>query len=638
MLTLLLSSVLMSAPLLSPVFGDHMVLQRDKPNTFWGWAKPGSKIQVSIGGKKATGTADEDGRWSARLTPPPAGGPYELLIEGPSTVVLHDLLVGDVWLCTGQSNMEFGLSQTHGGAAAVAAANHPQMRLCLMPRHVGYEPRVETGAPWRVCTSENVAKDGWGGFSGVGYHFGLKLQQELHVPIGLVEIAWGGTSAEAWTSERALRPLKDFDEALGVVDSRAGIEGPVFGTYNDLWLLANDLGSRDHWEKVDTRWPTTTAPNGIDGLPLGSSRGVVWFKKSIELPAKLPAGEATLNLGQINETYTTWINGKFVGTTSFDWATRSYHLAPGMLQPGTNVITVRLFNARVSGGFLSPAADLYLDAGDGKRVGLAGEWQAKLSLDATKLTTKPRDTEPNPTVPSVLFNGMIAPVAPLAIRGAIWYQGETNAGRGYQYRELLPAMIADWRRHFGQGDFPFYIVSLANFQERKTEPGDDYWAELREAQAMTAARAKHAGLALAIDIGDAADVHPKDKRTVGERLAANALALEFGMKVPYSGPTFRSMKVAGRELRLSFDHTDGGLVAKGPLGEFSVAGSDHRWRWATARISGLEIIVSSPQVEQPVAVRYAWQSNPMATLYNGAGFPAVPFRSDDWPGVSVGNH
>jgi sialate O-acetylesterase len=345
---------------------------------------------------------------------------------------------------------------------------------------------------------------------------------------------------------------------------------------------------------------------------------------------------ATLSLGDIHQDDWVWVNGKLVGNGGGQYP-RIYQLWPGSLRPGKNEIAIRVLSPDEKGGFVSPAATMYLDLSNDHRVALDGLWRAKLGFAIAKDTAKPHDTNPNPSVPTTLYNGMIAPIAPLAVRGAIWYQGETNSGRGEQYQRLLPALIADWRRMFGGQEIPFYIVSLAAFQPRKSEPGDDFWAELREAQAMTAKNVKRSGLAISIDVGDAADVHPRDKTTVGHRLALNALALEYGVEAPYSGPVYRSLEIEGSSIRVHFDHTDGGLTSKGAkLEEFSVAGADRKWHWAEARIEGDTVVVSSPEVAKPVAVRYAWQSNPAATFYNGAGLPAVPFRTDRWKLLSAG--
>jgi len=492
-----------------------------------------------------------------------------------------------------------------------------------------------------VCSPDAVKKNGWGGFSAIGYFFGRELQHKLNVPIGLVEVAWGGTSAEAWTSADALRPLNDFDGELDQLAALNKAGGQPVGTYVDLWMTQNDAGSKAgaNWQSTDLQdadWKSTDLPDGFSGLGISGKKAVGWFRKEVALPDPLPDGTATLSLGRIQSNDTTWVNGKLVGTTNGGFQQRRYWLPPDAIKPGKNLIAVRVLNSTGKGGFTS--GSLFIQLGDGKRIPLDGVWKGNVGGEIKAGGPVPKDFEPNPTIPAVLSNGMIAPLAPMAIRGVIWYQGETNSGRGYQYRRLLPAMIADWRHMFHQGDFPFYIVSLAAFMRRQDQPGDDGWAELREAQAMAATHVRKSGLAIAIDVGSATDVHPKDKKTVGERLAAVALANEYRMHVPYSGPVYRDMRVEGGSIRLRFDHTDQGLIAKGgDLEGFAIAGADHKWHWANARIDGETIVVSANDVPNPVAVRYAWASNPAANLYNGAGLPGVPFRTDDWKMVSVAN-
>lgn len=599
-------------PFLSSAFGNHMVMQRGVPNEFWGWTAPGSRVSVAVGGHRATGIAGKDGRWSVRILPPKVGGPYTVTVDGSKHVELSDVLVGDVWLCSGQSNMEFGLSQEKDGLEEVAAANDPQMRIFLAPRQAAPTPQMTNGGTWKTVTPETIAQDGWGGFSAVGYHFGKALRRELGVPIGLVEASWGGTVAEAWTSREALRPLKDFNAAFPLLDAQAAAgAGP-------------DQGEARGYERADfddSAWKTTPALSLFHDLGLDAFDGTVWARRELMLTDAQAAGGATLALGAIDDDETTWVNGVRVGATGGYNIPRVYALARGALRPGRNVVVVRIVDVAGPGGFFGPARDMALTLADGTRIPLSEGWRAQRGA-ALALS---------PNAPTALSNGMIEPLVPLALRGVIWYQGESNADRATQYRCLLPALIADWRRRFGQERLPFYVVSLASYMPRKASPSEDAWAELREAQALTARSVPNSGLAVTIDIGDAADIHPKDKRTVGERLARIALEKSYRRSVVSSGPTFRALSVRGSEARVRFDHTEGGLVVRGgSLGEFSVAGSDHIWRWATARIEGDEVVVSSPEVPRPVAVRYAWQANPLATLYNGAGLPAAPFRTDDW--------
>ena len=415
--------------------------------------------------------------------------------------------------------------------------------------------------------------------------------------------------------------------------------GPEYGSFLMHWLDEYDAGSKsNNWAAADlddSDWKTVQIPGGFAELGVADVPGICWFRKEFTLPDPLPAGRATLCLGSIEKMDTTYVNGQWVGASSWVENPRKYAIKDGVLKPGRNVLAIRVFKLKPQGGFLAKPDELRLMLGDKTEIPLAGEWKGKLSVDARPPHPLPLTFENYPTMPVVLYDGMIQPVAPLSIRGAIWYQGEANADRAHQYQTLLPAMIADWRTLFHEGDFPFYIVSLPAFMHHRDQPGSDSWAELREAQAWTAQKVKHSGLAVTIDTGDPDNIHPIDKQVVGERLALCALANEYGEKIPFAGPTFASMTHLPGALKLRFNHTDGGLVVKGDkLGEFSVAGKDHRWHWAESRIEGDSVVVSSSSVPDPQAARYAWQANPAATLFNGAGLPAVPFRTDDWPGVT----
>jgi len=628
-------------PFVSPMFGDNLVLQRGKANRFWGWAQPGQAIRVEIAGQTATTVTGSDGRWQAEVKVPAPGGPYTVTITGPAqSVVLHEVLVGDVWLCGGQSNMELGLSRTRNGDDEIKTANHPEIRLFMVKQHVSYSPAAVPQGSWKICSPQTVAEGA--GFSAVAYFFGRNLQDELHVPIGLIEDCWGGTPAESWMSPETLHQLKDFDAPLAEIERLHAKGGPEYGSFLMHWLDEYDVGLQSNtWaaaELDDAGWKTVQIPGGFSELGVADVPSICWFRKEFTLPDPLPAGQATLCLGSIEKMDTAYLNGQWVGASSWVENPRVYVIKNGVLKPGRNVLAVRVFKLKPQGGFLAKPDELRLVLGDQSVIPLAGEWKGRLSVDARPPHPLPLTFENYPTMPAILYEGMIEPVAPLAIRGAIWYQGEANAERAYQYRTLLPAMIGDWRRLFGQGDFPFYIVSLPAFMHHRDQPGDDSWAELREAQALTAGKVKNSGLAVIIDTGDPDNIHPKDKKVVGERLALCALAREYGKKISDAGPTFTSVEHLPGALKLHFSHTDGGLVVKGDkLEEFAVAGRDFQWHWADAKVEGDSVVVSSPTVSDPQAARYAWQANPAATLYNGAGLPAVPFRTDNWPGIT-GNH
>jgi sialate O-acetylesterase len=619
-----------SLPFLSPMFGDNMVLQRGKPNTLWGWSKPGDVIRVEISGHTAKAVAGADGRWQAQIKPPAAGGPYTVKIDGAQHVELHEVLAGDVWLCGGQSNMELPLGHASNGSNEVAAANHPEIRFFKVQSHTAYSPAAVPQGTWKICSPQTVAEDG--GFSAVAYFFARRIQEDIQVPVGLVEDCLGGTPAEAWASPETLRRLKDFDAPLAEMDRLKARGGPEYGNYIMSWYDDYDRGLKENWPAADfddSSWKTVQIPGGFRELGVPETPAVCWFRKEVLLPNPLPPGRTTISLGIVERMDTTYVNGQSVGASAWVENPRRYVLKNGILKPGTNVIALRVFKTKPDGGFRSSPDALHLTLGDGKNIPLAGEWRGALSVDARPPHPLPMGFENWPVMPAVLYQGMLEPVAPLAISGAIWYQGEANADRPRQYEKLLPAMIGDWRKLFGQGDFPFYIVSLPAFQHHQNQPPETGgWAELREAQAMVARTVKNSALAVTIDTGDPDNIHPADKKIVGERLAFCALAQHYGEKIPYQGPTFKSVEHLPGALKLHFDHTDGGLVVKGgALGEFSIAGTDGQWHWADAEIEGGAVIVSSPAVPEPAAVRYAWQSYPAATLYNGAGLPAVPFQS-----------
>lgn len=623
-------------PFLHPLFTDNMVLQRGIAAPVWGWAAPGQDITVSLNKKKATTRADASGKWLAKIGPLKAGGPYTLTVAGPQTVTLKNVLIGDVWICSGQSNMEMGIGISKDGPAEIAAANYPNIRLFTVPKLPALEPSETVAGNWQPCTPATVGAGGWGGFSAAAYYFGRELHQRTGIPIGLIHTSWGGTIAEAWTSGTALKAMPDFAPAVAQVEQLAAKQKAGAVSYEQAvaaWWTKNDPGSKaaPGWEAADldaADWKTMSLPQPFEKSDLGNFDGLVWFRRELELPADWAGRAANLYLGPIDDRDTTWVNGVQVGTSDNWQAQRDYKIPAGVLKAGRNVITVRILDTGGGGGMYGNPDQLKLTADGTAALSLAGDWQYRVGGALAALEPFPMPINGNPNVVTVLYNGMIAPLLPYGIKGAIWYQGESNAGRPKQYRTLLPTMVKDWRARFGVGDFPFYIVQLANYTPVLPQPSESQWAELREAQSLTAQTVPHSGLAVAIDIGEAGDIHPKNKQEVGRRLALNALAKDYGQKVEYSGPAYRAMQIKGNEIRLTFDHADG-LAAKGDkLQGFAIAGVDKKWVWADARIEGKTVIVSSPAVPAPVAVRYAWATNPVANLYNRAGLPASPFRTD----------
>ena len=490
---------------LPSVIGDHMVLQRGVAIPVWGWALPGESVSVKLTEHEAQALADDTGRWEVRLPKMQAGGPFEMtVVAADSRLVIADILIGEVWVCSGQSNMEMSVQGSQGGFEEVPKAQYPRMRLFTVEARVAAEPQEDCSGQWSLCSPETAAN-----FSGVSYYFGREIHREVGVPVGLVLSALGGTPAEAWTSERTLRSTNDFRTILDAWDT----------------MMTDYPAKKRAYDKQLRQWQKEAAKARAAGRPI-------------------------------------------------PW------------EPNTPV-------------------------GDPKHSYRAAG----------------------------LYNGMIAPLVPYAIRGAIWYQGECNTGRAFRYRALFPAMITDWRQAWGQGPFPFYFVQLPNFMETQSEPGPSDWAELREAQLMTLSL-ENTGMAVTIDLGEADDIHPMNKIDVGLRLSRVALANTYAQAIPYSGPLYRAMRIQGERIIIEFDHADGGLAARGgsELKGFAIAGDDQIFHWAHADIEGDTVVVCSDKVPGPVAVRYAWANNPDCNLHSGAGLPASPFRTDDWPGVTRGKH
>ncbi|MBI1374627.1 MAG: sialate O-acetylesterase [Phycisphaera sp.] len=622
-------------PFVHQLFTDHMVIQRGVPAPVWGWTTPGAEVTVSMAGKSAKATADQDGKWMAKLGPFEAGGPHTLKVIGPQSATISDVLVGDVWICSGQSNMEMGIGNVNNAQQEIASANYPKIRLFTVPKRVSMEPTDTINSAWQVCTPESVAQGGWNGFTAVGYFFGRELHKDLDVPIGLIHTSWGGTIAEAWTSGDALMAMDDFRPAVeGIRQMAEAANRGASEKFEDRvnkWWNDNDPGTKASWQNTDAddaSWKTMKLPNGWENAGLPNYDGIAWFRLAVTLPDGAAGKKAKLRLGPIDDIDTTYVNGRWVGGETVWNHPREYNVPAGVLKAGRNVIAVRVLDTGGGGGLFGGADQMTLDVDGASPVSLAGDWRYAATTPISKLPPSPQQTSNNPNVVTVLYNGMLAPIVPYGIKGAIWYQGESNAGRARQYRTLLPTMIADWRKRFGH-DFPFFIVQLANFMQVQNTPVQSGWAELREAQLMTAQHDPKTGIAVITDIGDAADIHPKNKQDVGKRLAQSALNIAYGKDVVPCGPEFESTTVSGNEATLRFRYVGSGLMAQGDkITGFAIAGADGQFHYADAKIVGETIVVSSPDVAKPVAVRYGWANNPVCNLYNKEGLPATPFRSD----------
>ena len=616
-------------PLVHPLFNDHMVFPRDCEAPVWGWSEPGKEVTVAMAGKSAKAVADAKGYWLARLGPIASGGPHELTISGPASRTISDVLVGDVWICSGQSNMEFPLNAVDHGGEEVAAANHPNIRLFYVPKRISTQPEPLVSANWQACTPQSAAS-----FSAVGYFFGRHLHQEAGIPIGLINSNWGGTVAEAWTSAGALHGMDDFKSTVEDFERVAKNGQDDFEQVMAEWWKKNDPGSANGLGFADPMvevggWKTMNLPTNWEAAGLPDYDGIVWFRRDFELPADWNDKDLNLHLGPIDDRDTTWVNGSKVGEMN-DWnQDRDYKVPKKLLKPGRNTIAIRVLDTGGGGGLHGTPEQMRLERKDAPPISLAGEWHYNATRNLRDAAPAPQRIDGNPNTVTVLANGMIACLQPFAIKGAIWYQGESNAGRPEQYRRLLPTMIRDWRAGFGNGDFAFYIVQLANFMDPTSDPVQSGWAELREAQLFTAQSVPNCGLAVITDIGDAKDIHPRNKQDVGKRLALEALAKTYGKTLVHQGPLYKGMKNEGATIRLEFDHVGSGLVAKGDqLSGFAIAGADGKFVHAVARIDGATVVVNAAGIEQPTAVRYDWANNPTPALFNKEGLPASPFRTD----------
>ena len=624
-------------PFVHPLFSNNMVLQRGISDPIWGWTTPGATVTVRVTGKGAKAIAGADGKWMVKLPPLPVGGPYTLTVSGPQTVTLGNILVGDVWLCSGQSNMQFPVNAAINGAQEAAAGEQPQIRLFTVPDTIGFEPLRLVNGHWDSCTPQTV-----GGFSAVAYFFGRSLQQKLHVPIGLIHSSWGGTPIEAWTSAEATQTMPEFHSALAAFQKTAQAEkaGTTFDQIVEAWNARHDAppAPGKTWADPDidaSAWKTMGQPNWWvnTGIPIFADE-TLWFRRSFDLPAAWAGKDLMLHLGDLVDRDTTYVNGTKVGGLYRRGLQRDYRVPAALLKPGQNIIAIRALSFSGNGGLVDDASHFHIEPANDptpKPLSLAGPWLYRIAPQVPAGDPSPVPIDGDAGQVTSLYNGMIAPLLPVALKGVIWYQGEANAGNGRFYQTQLPTLIKDWRVRFGVGDFPFLIVQLANLGPPPAQPGESGWAELREAQQLTTERVPNTGLAVAIDIGDPNNIHPANKQEVGRRLALAAEAIAYGRKVAYSGPIYQSMKIEGSAIRLRFKHGDGGLVIKGgdKLQGFAIAGADRHFVWADAKVDGISIVVSSPTVPAPTMVRYAWADDPVCNLYNQAGLPASPFRTDN---------
>lgn len=622
---------------LPKILSDNMVLQREKPITIWGWADAKEKITIQFNKQTITTIAAKDGKWKAILKAEVAGGPYQLTVKGKNVITLSNVLVGDVWICSGQSNMEWTLTNTENSDKEIQKADVPMIRHYKIPNTVSPTPKNDiTGGAWQVSSPATA-----GNFTAVGYYFAKELNRELNVPIGLINTSWGGTHSETWTSREAFEASEEFKSMIAamphlnldslVAERMATMKNRIQKIQGELPGVQDKTNNWMNADFNDSNWPTMMVPKLWEEQALGDLDGVVWYRKSFDVSASEAGKEATIHLAKIDDNDITYINGVKVGATNAYNADRKYTIPAGVLKAGKNVVAIRVEDGGGGGGVYGDAEDVRI-AFQNSSSSLAGKWSFRVESYIAQSTLGPNE------YPTLLFNAMINPILPLSIKGAIWYQGESNAGRSYQYRKAFPLMITDWRNHWKQGDFPFYFVQLASYNANGgTSNSGSGWAELREAQAMTLSL-PNTGMAVTTDIGDPKDIHPRNKKDVGKRLAAVALNKTYGKNMVFSGPTYQSMKVEGNKAIISFTHIGSGLKAAdkyGYLRGFEIAGADQKFYYAKAFIEGDKVVVHCDQVTAPVAVRFGWADDASDNnLYNIEGFPASPFRTDAWKGVT----
>jgi len=617
---------------LPAVISSRMVLQQRSDVAIWGWADPGEGVAVkaSWGAAAAPARADAGGRWRVMLRTPEAGGPHSIEIAGRNVLRLDDVLVGEVWLCGGQSNMEwaFAYGGVNDAAAERAAADDPRVRLFDVPNTTAAKPVDDCRAQWLACTPESV-----NGFSSVGWFFARELRAALRVPVGLIGVNWGGTVAQAWVSREALAPFARF---RGDLERCAAAAGGSDRAWPEWWRAVDsaDLGARNGWAAPgfdDAGWEEAPLAGAWDG-PLAGFDGAVWYRRALEFPRDFQGRELDLTFGPIDDMDTVWLDGERVGGTEVHGRfaePRSYRLPAARATAGRHVLAVRIVDTGGPGGMAGDGRDCGLRLVESPNVSVVftGPWKRRVSLEARALPPLPAAVQPlHANVATALWNGMLAPIVPFGIRGALWYQGESNRGHAAEYADLMPALIADWRARFERPGFPFLFVQIAPFNYDGSRAAT---AELRQAQLETL-RVPHTGMVVTMDIGDPADIHPGNKQEVGRRLALWALAQTYDEEVEeFSGPLFESQTVEGRRIRVRFTHTTGGLVARGDEGatltDFEIRGADGKWHPAQAVIDGVTVLVSSAAVPEPQEARFGFGDACSPNLLNGAGLPASPF-------------
>ena len=613
---------------------DSMILQRDSKINIWGWASPNEKINIKFNGKNYKATTGADGKWLAQLQPMKAGGPYTMEIAGKNKITLKDILIGDVWFCSGQSNMVHQLN-IHDVTYAkdIAEANYPQIRHFWIPTLTslpGPKDDLPTGN-WKSAIGDDVRP-----FSAVAYFFARKLYEKYHVPIGLINASVGGTPIEAWTSEEGLKDFASLQATIQKNKDTAYINGLARNAFagnanRQTQIIDKGMIEPVKWydpSYIPKEWKPINVPGYWEDQGIKDLNGVVWYRKEIDVPASMTGKPAKVFLGRIVDADVLYINGKQVGLTTYLYPQRRYPVPADILKAGKNIFVVRVTNNAGKGGFV-PDKPYCIFAGN-DTIDLKGTWQYKVGEIYQPRTAGGGGPVNAQNQPTALYNAMVAPVINYTIKGFLWYQGEANTGRAEEYAKLQPAQISDWRNKWKQGELPFFYVQLPGFMDYNYLPSESNWAMLRESQ-LSALSVPSTAMAVAIDLGEWNDIHPDNKKDVGERLALAAEKIVYGENIVHSGPIYQSATINGNKITINFTNTGSGLTTNDgeELGEFAIAGDDKKFLWAKAAIEGNTVIVWNDAVPNPKYVRYAWADNPVnPNLYNKEGLPASPFRTD----------
>ncbi len=632
---------------LLPLFSDHMVLQQEEDVNIWGEYTSGDEVKLeSSWGESAVATSDAQGKWEAQLKTPSAGGPYTLdIVTSDSTITISDIMIGEVWIGSGQSNMQMPLKgwppndPILNSSEEISAANYDGIRMFTVARSFSAQTKKTVVGEWEVCNSSNAAN-----FSATAYFFARRLHQELNVPIGIIHTSWGGTVAEAWTSSQALKTMGDFDGQLEAI-SDPEAQKKTDDWYNQ-WVTQKLPTDDEQWSNLSfadeslaaidynaAEWETIKLPGRIDAIDDWEMDGAIWLRRSFTVDD--PSKDYILALGAIDDADVTFINGQKVGATNAYNLERVYKVDGSLLKAGQNIIAIRAVD---TGGPGSVGGDITL-SNDDSNIDLKGDWQFlpvaeiyggqfyKYGLTGSSYKKRPKIASMHQNMPSALFNSMIAPIIGYNVQGAIWYQGESNVGRAEQYETLFPLMINDWRTRW-EDDLSFYYVQIAPFRYKGNADASEHLSQkLRDAQRKTLAIDK-SGMVVTMDIGDYTNIHPGNKQAVGGRLARLALVHDYNKDIVASGPLYKSHAVDEAKIIVSFDDIGSGLMGKNDLVGFEVAGTDGVFVKANAELDGDHVVVSSAKVNAPVHVRYAWSDDPIASLFNQEGLPASSFSSN----------